>query len=234
MRIFRKIVHAFSLPKIIGTLGVFRPNFIRSLCRGETPDMLRWNRKGRPAPAPQSIKNIILKEYAHTYKCSNFVETGTHLGDTPKLLQADFQDLYTIELSEHYYNIAKDNLAPYGNIRVFHGASTDVLNRILPNLNQATMFWLDGHYSGGKTAMGDKACPLREELELIFAHPLRSHIILIDDARYFGVLDDYPSISELIEWGSAAGYSWELNFDIFAFIPEAQIKLESKINSLIA
>ena len=124
MKLFRKIIHALSLPKIISTLGVFRPNFIRSLRRGEPSDLLRWNRKGRPAPAPQSIKNIILKEYAHTYKCAYFVETGTHEGDTPKLLRDDFQNLYTIELSEHYYNIAKNNLATHRNIHVFHGAST--------------------------------------------------------------------------------------------------------------
>lgn len=47
-------------------------------------------------------------------------------------------------------------------------------------------FWLDAHYMGGVTALGDKFCPLLEELDLIARHRIKTHTILIDDVCCFG------------------------------------------------
>lgn len=59
------------------------------------------------------------------------------------------------------------------------------------------MFWLDGHYSGEGTAKGDKETPILEELKCILNKNDYKHVILIDDARLFGNVCDYPSIDEL-------------------------------------
>jgi hypothetical protein len=43
-----------------------------------------------------------------------------------------------------------------------------VLPLIIKDLNEPAIFWLDGHYSSGITAKGDKICPIFEELDSIF------------------------------------------------------------------
>jgi len=53
------------------------------------------------------------------------------------------------------------------------------------NVNQAALFWLDGHYSGESTAHGAETTPIYEELQQIFDADNRGHVIIIDDARCF-------------------------------------------------
>lgn len=65
---------------------------------------------------------------------------------------------------------------------------------IVKEITSKAIFWLDGHYSGGITARGDKDCPIWEELKAIFSTNTE-HIILIDDARLFIGERDYPSLS---------------------------------------
>jgi hypothetical protein len=72
-----------------------------------------------------------------------------------------------------------------------------VLVDVLKTLDQPGLFWLDGHYSSGPTAKGELDTPIRKELDLIFHHPLKNHVILIDDARLFIGANDYPSIEEV-------------------------------------
>jgi hypothetical protein len=48
------------------------------------------------------------------------------------------------------------------------------------------MFWLDAHYSSRDTAKGEVSVPLLDELQVIASHPIKDHVILIDDYRLFG------------------------------------------------
>jgi hypothetical protein len=72
-----------------------------------------------------------------------------------------------------------------------------LLPAILSRINKPCLFWLDGHYSAGGTAKGEKNTPIMEELTAIHFHPVKNHIILIDDAREFYGENDYPTIQEL-------------------------------------
>jgi hypothetical protein len=67
----------------------------------------------------------------------------------------------------------------------------------MKKLDQPALFWLDGHYSSGETAKGDKDTPIYEELKHILNFPGQGHVIVIDDARCFGNAPDYPDIEEL-------------------------------------
>ncbi len=58
-----------------------------------------------------------------------------------------------------------------------------MLGEVLKQINEPVTFWLDGHYSGGRTAMGAKSTPLIEELTTIENHHVKTHTILIDDLR---------------------------------------------------
>ncbi|MBD2771526.1 hypothetical protein [Iningainema tapete] len=67
----------------------------------------------------------------------------------------------------------------------------------MKQLKQPALFWLDGHYSQGITARGDKDTPILEELDCILSYPDLGHVLIIDDARCFGTDPAYPNINEL-------------------------------------
>lgn len=127
-----------------------------------------------------------------------FVETGTHKGNTVLGLHSYFSDLYTIELSVKYYSeFNAEN--PHLKIHTFLGDSSIVLLDIIPSLNGKAVFWLDGHFSSGDTAQGDKDCPLIEELSAIDKlYSFDKAVIIIDDYRLFGFVgnEDWSEITE--------------------------------------
>lgn len=143
---------------------------------------------------PYFPKDMALK-LAATAGADTFIETGTFEGDTTKWAATKFKDVYTIELSEQFYNAIKDDLIAKGNITPCLGDSRKVLPELLRDLPGNVIFWLDGHYSGGDTAGQEAPCPLREELEAILARN-NDDIVLIDDARCCKEAE-YPSIAEI-------------------------------------
>jgi len=84
------------------------------------------------------------------------------------------------------------------------------------HVEKPCLFWLDGHYSGGNTAKGEKETPIMEELRQICAHPVKNHLILIDDAREFTGQNDYPTIESLRTFVGARlpGYGFDVKDDI--------------------
>ncbi|MHA1394269.1 MAG: hypothetical protein ACTSRZ_12255 [Promethearchaeota archaeon] len=108
-----------------------------------------------------------------------------------------FKKIYSIELSKHYYEIAKERTKKFSNIIIYQGDSSKVLKIILSKIKTTCLFWLDAHYCGGESAKGRKEAPIIEELNQIFAHGIKNHIILIDDARLFIGENDYPTLKNL-------------------------------------
>ena len=124
-----------------------------------------------------------LKGNYKEYPC--FIETGTLYGDTTFAMEPHFDKLYTIEFSELYHNMAKGRY--HGDkIRFLLGDSSIVLNDLLPEIQENTIFFLDGHWSSGNTGRSAKDCPLVEELTAIRDHFKHAGIIIVDDARLFG------------------------------------------------
>jgi hypothetical protein len=117
-------------------------------------------------------------------KYPNFIETGTYFGETIFAAEPYFENLYTIELSKELHQ--STSLKYTGSkITFIQGDSSLKLLELLPNIEGRSIFYLDGHYSGGVTAKGKKDCPLYEELELIMKLHQDNCIVIIDDARLF-------------------------------------------------
>jgi hypothetical protein len=115
-----------------------------------------------------------------------FVETGTYQGETILSMYPYFEKSFTIELSEKFYS--EFNKKDYDNTKLqsLFGDSSTVIKEVIPNLNNKTIFFLDGHYSSCGTAKGVKDVPLYEELESINNFFPYECIIIIDDLRLFG------------------------------------------------
>ena len=166
------------------------------------------------APTPK-YKRYVIKTYAQKFNCHTFVETGTYLGDTTYFAKDYFKTIYTIELSKELFNKAVYRFKDLENIKVIHGDSSQELPKLLNNIYEKTLFWLDGHYCGNNTARALKDTPIMEELESIFKHKVKGHIILIDDIRCFGI-GDYPTIKEIEDYTKSynPNCSFEVKCDI--------------------
>src|SRR5690606_36175019 len=112
-------------------------------------------------------------------------------------MKRHFDRIYSIELSRDLYERARIRFRRDPNVELLHGDSGTMLEAILTRLQGPALFWLDGHYSAGETARGDKDTPIIEELTHIFNSGEKHHVLIIDDARCFGRDAGYPTLKEL-------------------------------------
>ena len=159
-----------------------------------------WNKLGRHVPPPHEVKQGIIERYSKEYRLTTLVETGTYLGDMIEAMRRVFRRIYSIELGEDLWEKANARFAAFPNIKIIQGDSAKVLKKVILELEEPALFWLDGHYSAGITAKGDLETPVFGELEQILSHHIQNHVILIDDARCFNGLNDYPTKDTLREY----------------------------------
>lgn len=165
--------------------------------RKSLQEVKEWEKLGRPAPPPHAIKQQNLLHYATTYNLKILVETGTFNGDMVEAMKNHFDEIYSVELSQSFFNKARIRFKSQKNVFLIHGDSGDEMKTLIQRIDKPTLFWLDGHYSGGETALGEKDTPVLEELNCILDSRDLKHVIIIDDARLFGSDLSYPTIEEL-------------------------------------
>ena len=141
-----------------------------------------------------TIDNIFSRFGENIEEYKTFIETGTHLGATCLNVNKIFEKIYTIEISPKYFSISNSNFRSHGVTNVFSilGDSTHVLPKLLDELNENLVFWLDGHWSMGDTGKGEKQSPLLEECASIVEYcknKNKKSVIMIDDVRIFGIDD---------------------------------------------
>jgi hypothetical protein len=128
----------------------------------------------------KKLNDNIFSRYPNKF----FVETGTYLGDSVQLaLDAGFEHVVSIELSEKYCALAQTRFWNNPKVRIYNGDSGMVLLDIIKDIQEPITFWLDGHYSKGDTAIGKYCTPLMIELMQISKHPINTHTIMVDDMR---------------------------------------------------
>jgi len=157
-----------------------------------------WKKQGAQLPMPHYGKRLAIEEYINRFKPEIFIETGTYTGHMVLSMLDKFKKVYSIELDEILYQKAAEKFQSYKNVHILQGESGKILKSLLPNVSASCLFWLDAHYSGGHTAKADIETPVMKELEHILAHPLADRfILLIDDARCFDGVNDYPQIKAI-------------------------------------
>ena len=108
------------------------------------------------------------------------------------------------------------------NVQLLVGDSASVLPGILATLHEPALFWLDAHYSGTGTTLGDRVTPISAELNAVLGHPVRGHVVLIDDAREFhdSTRSGYPGPEVVVVAARQCGDKMSEKHDIFFLVPE--------------
>ena len=170
-------------------------------------------RAAKGGPQPHAVKQTVIRTYARRHGTRILVETGTFFGDMIAAMMNEFERVYSIELSQQLFDKAKVRFQDAPNVTLIQGDSGHAIKDVLSRLTQPALFWLDGHWSDGITARGDRDTPVREELAAILAADDLPHVVLIDDARLFGSDPGYPTIAELRKQVSARRPQLELTVD---------------------
>jgi hypothetical protein len=163
---------------------------------GHYPDYLYWKIRGKPERSPHLLKQRTVREYGRRYQLQTLVETGTYYGEMVAAMKSRFDRIYSIEYDPELARRAAQKFARHSHIQILQGDSQKVLPELLKTLSQSALFWLDAGYYGWAGAQGDKQ-RLSMELEAILRHPVKGHIILMDDARGLNGQNGALTVEEL-------------------------------------
>ncbi len=111
------------------------------------------------------------------------IETGAYRGDGARALAAIFGSVTSIEIDARLATAARIATADLANAEIVCGDSASELVALI-DPGRPTLYWLDGHWSGGATGGKEAECPVMVELSATAAGNERD-CILIDDARLF-------------------------------------------------
>lgn len=155
-----------------------------------------------PSPSTFLQKETLIRRKAQEHGIKVFVETGTFLGEMIDAQREHFQKLITIELGQELFDAARTKYADDPHIQLYQGDSGTKLQEVVQELREPALFWLDAHYSQGVTSGGGEAAPIIKELSCLTSRTRYKDVILIDDARLFGLKSDYPKLKVILEFAS--------------------------------
>lgn len=159
-------------------------------------ELLKWVSGGLDR-APHILKRRTIANRAREFRLTWFVETGTFFGDMIYANRRRFEKLYSIELDPRLFERATRRFRGYPHIRLLQGDSGEQIKVVLQELEKPALFWLDAHYSGGITAHGRTMTPIFDEIREVLTHRIKTHVVVVDDARLFNGTDGYPSFRDL-------------------------------------
>jgi hypothetical protein len=183
------------------------PHRLFCACR-DRREVRAWEARGRTGVAPHAVKRAAVLEYARRFGLTTLVETGTFRGEMVWGCRDRFAAIYSIELDPALCRAAQAHFARFPHLHILEGDSEKALPALLPRLSERCLFWLDAHYCGPAAGRAAEETPIVKELEAIFAHPVREHVILVDDARCFGTRPGYPTVDGLREFVARHRPDW--------------------------
>ena len=160
----------------------------------------QWRMRGRPLPPPHVVKQLVILGYQRRRNLHTFVETGTFTGEMVDAMRPHFSRIVSIEMAPDIHEAAVRRFQGDSRVELLLGDSSILLPRVLEQIREPALFWLDGHFMGGNTARGQEDSPVKAELSGLLSHPVRRHVILIDDARLFNGAGGYPTIPDVRSW----------------------------------
>jgi hypothetical protein len=198
-RMKQKLVAHFGLPKLIVLLVISLFSHPLLFANNiKVPDCYQFDARLDTIKRNRGTKRL-------------FIETGTAGGQGVfTALLSGFEEIHSIELLKELYDTSIRRIGNRYNVHLYLGDSASMLTRILPEIHEPALFWLDAHF-------GDRPsdnCPILRELEAIATHPIKTHTILIDDVRCFGTSDyDYISVDQVCEAIYRINPNYEITFE---------------------
>ncbi|HEC65032.1 MAG TPA: hypothetical protein ENI23_07055 [bacterium] len=118
------------------------------------------------------------KEILQPYKKRIFIESGTNIGEGVQCaLDVGFEEIYSIEINEEFFKKSSERFRDNEKVNLIKGDSKEEFVKILRQIQEPATIWLDAHTRTDASIM--------EELEALQQHPIKDHIILIDDVIDF-------------------------------------------------
>jgi SAM-dependent methyltransferase len=150
-------------------------------------------------PTPEAKRDYLLGLLRHRDN-RVFVESGTYLGDTTAFLRPYVDRIFTVEVEPKLHSDAAARFAADPAIEVLLGDGQELIPSVVERLNEPAFIWLDGHFSGGVTGMGEQVEPALAILDTFASMELPAgSTVLVDDLRMFGCEPEpWPSLHGLI------------------------------------
>jgi predicted O-methyltransferase YrrM len=149
------------------------------------------------------------------------VEAGTAAGDTVAYFAPLATRVVTVELDPELHRRAADRFGGHENVAVMFGDAVHVVPEVVKGAESPPLVWLDGHFSGEGTAVGDEVEPAPTLLELLAPVSPSGTTIVVDDLRLFVVEPDYPGLDELVATARRAFPTGNLYVSLDALVIEA-------------
>jgi hypothetical protein len=173
-------------------------------------------RVGPPAPRTKRRQLLgLFREGRHDV----IVESGTYLGGTVEAFLDHAARIVSIELDPALAEQAAGRFAGQPHVQIVHGDSTVELPRALRGIAEPPLVWLDGHFSGGVTALGDESEPAATILDLLAREGLpHGTTVVVDDLRLFGADPAWPSLETLLGSARAAFPQARIHAEVDALV----------------
>jgi hypothetical protein len=192
---------------------------------GHYPDYWYWKLRGEPPRIPHLLKQKTVHEYARRFGLSTLVETGTYYGEMVSAMESRFDHIYSIEYDAGLAEAAARKFSGDTRIKILQGDSKELIPEVLKTLQQPALFWLDAGYYGWAGAQGDQT-RLSMELEAILRHPVKGHVILMDDADGLNGKNGAPTIADVTQRIAKEfpGHKVEVAYNILRITPDPSDK----------
>ena len=122
-----------------------------------------------------------------------FIETGASMGGgIVQAIEAEYQIVKSVEAKDDYFQHCVNNFHTDSRVSLYHGLSKDNLEKMLSDVKEPAVFWLDAHVSGSNSAgyedwleKGEESDyaqhkALMAELSIVLKHR-NDHVVLVDD-----------------------------------------------------
>lgn len=173
----------------------------------------QWAIAGRPIPAPPLVKQRIVRRHQRP-GIHLFVETGTQTGEMLAALAPRFSRLISIELHPGLAAAARRRFDADPRVEILEGDSATVFRRVMAEVREPALCWLDAHFTAGPSAGAGRPAPVLAEIEAVLESPVAGHILLIDDARLFTGRGGFPTMEDVRRLCAKRGGTFEIADDI--------------------
>jgi hypothetical protein len=164
---------------------------------GHYPDYWYWKLRGEPRRIPHLLKQRVVLEYAGEYGLTTLIETGTYYGEMIAAVANRFRRIYSIELNPQLARLAQERFRGKSHVSIIQGDSQSVVPRLVQQMNEPCLWWLDAGYCGWVGEIGNPN-RLGTEFTSILSDQRFPHVIVMDDADGINGEGGSPTLAELV------------------------------------